>query len=164
MAPPVSSSSNSKSKFSLRSHLLSFLLGASCTYMISFMKPTAGCAPVPTMTTTFGKQAMVSINAINTTKPDEASKEKSFKKIGNKMGTDKVQGPDRLVGCLANPNSCTRKGCVREECRPWWVYYYTSDISQRIIRIFTRVQTASSHSNHTSYSGVTGIIQSTKSE
>lgn len=51
--------------------------------------------------------------------------ERNFYEIGQRSGTDKVQAPTRLPGCLKNDAFCTRPNCVRPECRPWGHHYDT---------------------------------------
>lgn len=51
------------------------------------------------------------------------STERDFYEIARKTGSDKVDAHQRLPGCLENRESCTRKGCEREACRPWGHFY-----------------------------------------
>jgi len=51
--------------------------------------------------------------------------ERDFYEIAKKSGTDKVAGHTALPKCLKDNNSCTRKDCEREECRPWGHFYDT---------------------------------------
>lgn len=57
--------------------------------------------------------------SLQTTSDAANSQEKDFYAIGLKLGTDKVAGKHRLPGCLDNPSTCTRPGCVKKECRSW---------------------------------------------
>ncbi len=70
------------------------------------------------------------------------STEKDFKEIARKTGTDKVAGYTSLPGCLKDRETCTRKECEREVCRPWghfydtlynrWLKKYSSDEAEEI--------------------------------
>ena len=51
--------------------------------------------------------------------------ERDFYSVGKTTGTDKVEAPGRLPGCLQNDASCTRPNCVRPECRPCKHMYKT---------------------------------------
>jgi len=53
------------------------------------------------------------------------SGEQDFFQVAKKAETDKVKGHAYLPSCLENPESCTRKGCERKECRPWGHFYDT---------------------------------------
>jgi len=71
-----------------------------------------------------------------------SSTEKDFREIAAKTDTDKVAGYKNLPKCLKDPESCTRKECDREACRPWghfydtiynrWLKKYSSDDAEEI--------------------------------
>mmetsp|Transcript_12045 Transcript_12045/g.17548 ORF Transcript_12045/g.17548 Transcript_12045/m.17548 type:complete len:345 (-) Transcript_12045:158-1192(-) len=68
--------------------------------------------------------------------------QRNFKEIAEKTGTDKVAAYKRLPGCLKDRETCTRKECEREKCRPWghfydtiydrWLKKYSSDDAEEI--------------------------------
>jgi len=118
--------STKKKQMSLRSNLISFLLGISFAYL--FMQPNA-CPPKedcncehPINETTLHQAAETVSEKSSTT---VVSKEKSFYDIGLSYGTDKVKGPTQFGACLKDEARCVRPGCVQKECRPWGHWYHT---------------------------------------
>jgi hypothetical protein len=75
-------------------------------------------------------------------KKTSSSLERDFFEIAQKTGTDKVAGYTTLPICLKDRESCTRKDCEREACRPWghfydtiynrWLKKYSSDDAERV--------------------------------
>jgi hypothetical protein len=67
-------------------------------------------------------QESISATGIHIVAPPQ---EKSFLEVAIPTETDKVAGQMQLPACLDNNATCTRPGCVREECRPWGHWYHT---------------------------------------
>jgi len=65
------------------------------------------------------------LNTVPSVQCDSANTEQDFLEVAKKTGTDKVAAHTRLPGCLQNRDTCTRKGCEREVCRPWGHFYDT---------------------------------------
>ena len=134
MAAPASSK---KKRTNLFSNLISFLLGVS--FAVFFLKPSTVTSESSSAATkapvcncddyirdgSNGTNSAAATLAAVPTAGLATTKEKNFYEIGLQRGTDKVAGKHRLNGCLQDPESCTRKGCVREECRPWGHWYHT---------------------------------------
>jgi Methyltransferase domain len=97
------------------SHLFFFILGLCMNNILIAFRQEA-------IATTLSSSYAVMPAA---TSHQSLSQERDFYKIAEKMKTDKVAANYRLPGCLNNPDSCTRKGCVRKECRPWGHFYNT---------------------------------------
>jgi hypothetical protein len=119
-----------KKQSSLFSNLVCFLLGSSCASF--FLKPSTVTSKASSSTACNCDNNHDIRNVRNVTNAAAATVtstttggEKNFYDIGLKLGTDKVAGKHRLPGCLQNSESCTRKGCVREECRAWGHWYHT---------------------------------------
>lgn len=120
----LSGKQQQKKKFSIYSNLLSFLLGTAFAYLL--LQPSC---PATTTTSSTSKESSLKCNCEEILREktadaaasngDTISKEKNFYQIGKKYTTDKVAGEGRLPGCLAQPDTCTRKGCVKKECRAW---------------------------------------------
>ena len=123
-----------KKQTSLFSNLVCFLLGASCALFL--LKPNnvtskasstvCNCDNNHDIRNVRNVTASVTAAVTSATNTGLVSTgEKNFYDIGLKRGTDKVAGKHRLKRCLMHPESCTRKGCVREECRAWGHWYHT---------------------------------------
>ena len=118
--------STKKKQMSLRSNLISLLLGISFAYLIMQnnvcpLKEDCNCEHLINETTLHQAAETVSEKSSAAV----VSKEKSFYDIGLSYGTDKVQGPTQFGTCLKDEARCVRPGCVQKECRPWGHWYHT---------------------------------------
>ena len=67
---------------------------------------------------------MKSSEAVATTK-NTAIITESFRAIGKRTGTDKIQGYDNFESCIQKGKVCIYPDAERETCRPWGHFYDT---------------------------------------
>ena len=113
----------SSKRGSLRNHLMSFLLGFACAYLLlnaSSLNCNAKQASEECDCTSSDQLRKKSESTLSG-EPQTLinGNEKSFYEIAAKYDTDKILGETCLPKCLETGSPCVCSGCERKECRTW---------------------------------------------